>query len=103
MILKVPQEYLLSDYDFGFTAVDEDEVVEPIITDVKSATNEELEVKLQLVVEQHNSKLQQVEKLIIPLLLNLLKDADTKEYIKWPNRKPIIETQIEKILSITRS
>lgn len=103
MILKVPQEYLLSDYDFGFTAVDEDEVVEPIITDVKSATNEELEVKLQYVVEQHNNKLQQVEKLIIPLLLNLLKDADTKEYIKWPNRKPIIETQIEKILSITRS
>jgi hypothetical protein len=103
MSIKIPQEYLLSEYDFGFTAVDEGEVVEPIITDVRSANSEELENKLQIAVDQYNNKLQQVEKLIIPLLLNLLKDADTKEYIKWPNRKPVIEKQIEKILAITRS
>ena len=78
--------------DFGFTAVDEEEVAEPIVTDVKSATVEEL-----------RSKLLEVEKLVMPLLVNLLKDADTKEYIKWPNRKPVIEKQIEKILAVTRS
>jgi len=37
----------------------------------------------------------------MPLLANLLKNPD-KDYIKWPNRKPIIEAQIAKILEITR-
>ena len=87
----IPKEYLDLSNDFGFTAVDEEEVAEPIVTDVKSATVEELK-----------GKLLEVEKLIMPLLVNLLKDADTKEYIRWPNRKPVIEKQIEKILSITR-
>lgn len=88
---NIPREYLDLSNDFGFTAVDEDEVTEPIITNVKTATVEEL-----------RGKLLEVEKLIMPLLVNLLKDADTKEYIRWPNRKEVIEKQIEKILLITR-
>jgi hypothetical protein len=88
---NIPREYLDLSNDFGFTAVDEDEVTEPIITNVKSATVDEL-----------RSKLLEVEKLIMPLLVNLLKDADTKEYIRWPNRKDVIEKQIERILLITR-
>ena len=90
--MAIPKEYMDLSNDFGFTAVDEDEVTEPIITDVKSTTEETLK-----------NKLLEVEKLIMPLLVNLVKDSETKEYIKWPNRKPIIEKQIEKILSITRS
>jgi hypothetical protein len=43
-----------------------------------------------------------VEKLIMPLLYNLLKNKE-KDYIYWPNREPIIRTQIEKILEITRT
>ena len=89
---RIPSEYLDLSNDYGFTAVDEDEVSEPIVTDVKQSTNDELK-----------SKLHQVEKLVMPLLVNLLKDADTKEYIKWPDRRPIIEGQIEKILRIIRS
>lgn len=100
---NLPKEYLNLSNDFGFTAVDEEEVVEPIITDVKSATSEDFETRLTQVIDNHAVKLNEVEKLIIPLLMNLLKDADTKEYIKWPNRRPVIEKQIEKILSITRS
>lgn len=88
----IPKEYLDLTNDFGFTAVDEEEVAEPIVTDVKTATVEELK-----------SRLLEVEKLVMPLLVNLLKDADTKEYIKWPNRKAVIEKQIEKILSVTRT
>ena len=103
MAIKIPQEYLTSDFDFGFTAVDEEEVADPIITDVKNTTQTQLESQLQQVIDQHSSKLLEVEKLIIPLLMNLLKDADTKEYIKWPNRRPVIEKQIERILAITRS
>jgi len=90
--MTIPKEYLDLSNDFGFTAVDEGEVTEPIITDVKSSTEEQL-----------RKKLLEVEKLVMPLLVNLLKDADTKEYIKWPNRKPVIEKQIEKILAITRT
>ena len=103
MTFKIPQEYLSSNNDFGFTAVDEGEVVDPIITDVEASASEDLEKRLQQVYDEHASKLLQVEKLIIPLLMNLLKDADTKEYIKWPNRRPVIEKQIEKILAITRT
>lgn len=90
--MAIPKEYLDLSNDFGFTAVDEEEVAEPIVTDVKSATVEELKAKLL-----------EVEKLIMPLLVNLLKDSETKDYIKWPNRKPVIEKQIEKILAITRT
>ena len=47
------------------------------------------------------SRLVDVEKLIMPLLVNLLKSAD-KDYIHWPNRKDKIQAQIDKLLSITR-
>ena len=47
------------------------------------------------------AKLKAVEVLILPLLVNLMKNPE-KETIKWPNRAPIIEKQIEKILAITR-
>ena len=42
MAIKIPQEYLTSDFDFGFTAVDEGEVVDPIITDVEASASEDL-------------------------------------------------------------
>lgn len=90
--MTIPKEYLDLSNDFGFTLVNEEEVAEPLVTDVKSATVEELKEKLL-----------SVEKLIIPLLVNLMKDSDTKDYIKWPNRKVVIEKQIEKILVITRN
>ena len=44
-----------------------------------------------------------IEKLIIPLIENLQKDGNTKEYISWPNRIPILEAQKDKILQVTRS
>jgi chromosome segregation ATPase len=50
-----------------------------------------------------DEKLKDVEKLIIPLLINLIKpDSLEKKYIYWPNRKPIIERQIKRIMAITR-
>jgi len=96
---NIPKEYLTSNNDFGFTAVDEQEVAEPIITDVKTATA----ASVEKTVEEISSKLAHVEQLVMPLLVNLLKDADTKEYIKWPNRRAILEDRIQKILKITRS
>jgi len=52
-------------------------------------------------VEQYKERLEQVEKIIMPFLTKLLKTAD-QPIIKWPNRGPVIEKQIQKILSLTR-
>jgi hypothetical protein len=76
------------DNDFGFTATDETEYTAVIAE--KDDT-----------VQEYKDRLTQVEKLILPFLTNLLKTAD-QPIIKWPNRKPILESQIQKILNLTR-
>jgi len=60
-----------------------------------------IEQHKQLVTAEVRGKLQQVEQLILPLLYNLQKNPD-KEYIHWPNRKDIIQKQIDKITQVTR-
>ena len=52
---------------------------------------------------KYKSRMLAVEKLIIPLIENLQKDGEIKEYIRWPNRTAILETQKTKILQVTRS
>ena len=52
-------------------------------------------------VEKVNGKLKEVERLIMPLMFNLMKNPEN-QYIKWPGRKPVIEKQIKKILEVTR-
>ena len=91
MASKIPIEYLDLNNDFGFTAVHENDVVDPLITEVKTTADADTKQKLAT-----------VEKLILPLLVNLMKNPD-KDYIHWPNRVPLIEKQIDKILAITRS
>ena len=41
-----------------------------------------------------------IEKIVLPFLFNLSKSDEP--YIHWPNRKPIIKAQIEKLLKLTR-
>jgi hypothetical protein len=72
------------DFDFGFTAVDFDPTA------------------VQAEVDTAQSKLIQLEALILPLLKNLQKNPE-KEYIHWPNRAPVIQKQIDRILAVTRS
>jgi hypothetical protein len=55
-----------------------------------------------LIEKDVKEKLAAVEKLILPLLVNLMKNPQ-QDTIKWPGRAPIIEKQIEKILAITRT
>jgi hypothetical protein len=85
-INKILAEY--AEDDFGFTAVDEAEY-EAVIAE-KDET-----------VEEYKARLLQVEKIIMPFLTNLYKTAE-QPYIHWPNRGPIIEKQIQKLLSLTR-
>jgi|TARA_B100001996_G_C18584437_1_gene563609 hypothetical protein len=133
--------------DFGFTAVDQDElktktgedasigkeVAEKLEAVAKSSAGQansaqidELDSKLDLLtklvgkslneLDDHKDNLTQIdsnkeldykdrliecEKLILPLLQNLMKNED-KEYIYWPNRKAIIQSQIDRLQKITQ-
>lgn len=120
------------DIDFGFTAVDEEELrsIAPSpsseeVSEKLESTGEGLkllEYKMDNVVDKLgemleevstvkeyynnekvivNSRLKEVEDLILPLLQNLMKNKE-KEYIYWPNREAIINQQIERITNITR-
>lgn len=117
--------------DFGFSAVDETEVtqtVDPntlettVIKETVSTSSEaisRIEDKMNTILqlyndgklgieleraqlqEQTSAKLLELEKMIVPLLVNLMRNPD-KEYIYWPNRKDKIQDQINKVLMITR-
>ena len=85
---KLFKEYENLDNDFGFSAVSEAEYNAVINNTTQTADN-------------YKARLEEVEKMIIPFLKKLHSTGD-KEYIYWPNRKPVIESQIEKILKVTR-
>lgn len=85
---KILKEYQTSDNDFGFSAVSEEEYNSIINTTAKTA-------------DDYKNRLTELEKMIIPFLQKLHSTGD-KEYIYWPNRKPIIEKQIERIIKLTR-
>jgi hypothetical protein len=73
-------------FDFGFSFADENEVAGPQTSSVE---------------EVYKKKLLDLENMILPLLNNLMKNPD-KPFIKWENRVPVIEAQIEKIKALTR-
>jgi len=66
-----------------------------------SVGNFDMDTYKALIDKESQEKLKKLEALIMPLLLNLKKNP-TKDTIKWPNREPIIDAQIAKILAITR-
>ena len=71
-------------------------------TDMTSLAKE-LEERKKDIDLKFKARMLAVEKLIVPLIENLMKDGNTKEYIKWPNRIPILEAQKQKIVQVTRS
>ena len=84
---KLAQEFDIGD-DFGFSAVSEAEYNSVINKTAQTA-------------DDYKARLNELEKMIVPFLTKLHSTGD-KEYIYWPNRKPVIEKQIEKILKLTR-
>ena len=84
---QLAKQYSVED-DFGFSAVSEEEY--------NSVIN-----KTTATAEDYKARLQELEKMIVPFLTKLHSTGD-KEYIYWPNRKPAIEKQIEKILQLTK-
>jgi len=85
-INKIMAEY--GESDFGFTTVDEAEYQAVIAEKEETA-------------EEYKARLAQVEKIIMPFLTNLYKTS-SQPYIHWPNRGPILEAQMQKILTLTR-
>jgi hypothetical protein len=122
------------EFDFGFTAVDEEELglaatpptppapsvspdamaaITAQIADLRSAVVamkpatsaqvvNEVEERANATREECKEKLQAVERLILPLLTNLMKNPE-KSYIKWEGRAEKIAAQIDKITAVTRS
>ena len=118
-------------FDYGFTAVSADEVdkteqqgqkieevsqnsiaidnkisqlmeiVNQVLSLQQQTTHDEVQNKLVELENKVKDKMGSVEKLILPLLVNLYKTAD-EPYIHWPNRKQVVEEQIKKILTVTR-
>jgi hypothetical protein len=85
---RIMREYANVEDDFGFSAVSEEEY--------NAVVNKTAET-----ADDYKTRLAEVEKMIIPFLQKLHSTGE-KEYIYWPNRKPIIEKQIERILKLTR-
>ena len=80
--------------DFGFSAVSEDELKErerKLQTDLQQRSSQ-----LDDVTKSYQQKLEQLYKLIMPLLINLQKNPD-KEYIFWPNRAEKVKEFVKKI------
>jgi len=79
-------------FDFGFTAVDEDELQTVQQTAAVAHNAEQLAMTTQ-------SRLDKLYNSVIPLLNNLKKNPE-KEYILWPNRLEkieLFETKLQQI------
>lgn len=79
-------------FDFGFTAVDEDEL----------EAVQSIKAEAEMVNESASTTQEKLDKLyntIMPLLTNLKKNPE-KEYILWPNRTEKIEQFEQKLLDI---
>ena len=120
---EIPEEYLNGDFDFGFTAADEDELNALVQLDDQSTPDEikEMQDKLDLILQMNSTcdgagqvkeqydeilkvKMEEIEKVTLPLLLNLKKNKQ-KDYLYWPGgeREAKCELQVQKVLNITRS
>ena len=63
--------------------------------------SDDVQVAIAQAQQEVKGKVEDLEQLIMPLLVNLLKTAD-KEYIHWPNREAQVKGTIDKVLAITR-
>jgi len=72
------------------------------LTDSMRVLSDEMADRKEELNDKWGSRMNQVEELIIPLLKNLAKDGDKKEYIRWPGRTDILNSQIDKITAVTR-
>jgi hypothetical protein len=113
-------------FDFGFTAVNEDElgsILGPSKPEVESASAEEIremQDKLDLILQINSTcdganevkdqydillqaKMNEIESVVMPLLQNLKKNPE-KDYLYWPGAQRVTQCdlQMQKLMNITR-
>ena len=84
----------LDEFDFGFTAVSEDEL-KAMERQLQQQVDEK-HTELEAVSRTYEEKLTTLYKMVMPLLNNLAKDAD-KDYIFWPGRQKKMLDFIKKV------
>ena len=72
------------------------------LTDSMRVMQDDLLDRKEELNDKWSGRMNEVEELILPLLKNLAKDGDKKEYIRWPGRTDILNSQIDKITAVTR-
>jgi len=89
----------LGDFDFGFTAVSEDELKElERQLEAKVAVQDQ---QLKQVAASYEEKLNTLYKMVMPLLNNLAKDAE-KDYIYWPGRQKKMQEFIKQVEALVK-
>ena len=89
----------LGDFDFGFTAVSEDEL--KVIERELEAKVAHQDQELKQVAASYEEKLNTLYKMVMPLLKNLAKDAD-KDYIYWPDRQKKMQDFIKQVEALVQ-
>ena len=84
----------LLEFDFGFTAVDEDEL-EAVQKLTETAASQEA------TASDYETKMNNLYNAILPLLSNLKKNPE-KDYIHWPNRTEKVEAFEDLIANIIK-
>ena len=74
---------------------------ELLVTSESAQQIQKIESEKDRLQAELSEKVEDLEKIIMPLLVNLLKTSD-KEYIYWPKRKDTVQDQIDRVLAITR-
>ena len=72
------------------------------LTDSMRVMSDEMTDRKEELNDKWGTKMNEVEGLILPLLQNLAKDGDKREWIKWPGRTDILNKQIDAITAVTR-
>ena len=62
---------------------------------------DEVEERKNQLNDQYREKLSEVEKTVLPLLINLTKNPE-REYLKWPDRVTKVKSYIQRVLKLTR-
>ena len=95
MKTTVDDLYDFDNNDFGFSAVSETEL--KAMEKQLQAQVQEKNTQLEAVSQSYEEKLNALYKMIMPLLVNLAKDGDNKEYIYWPGRQKKMQDFIQKV------
>tara|TARA_B100000929_G_C15422691_1_gene391917 strand:- start:651 stop:1016 length:366 start_codon:yes stop_codon:yes gene_type:complete len=74
--------------------------IKSMMNEVMQITAEKDSVNKEIASADVKSRFKEIEKIVLPFLYNLSKSDEP--YIHWPNRGPIIRSQIEKVLKLTR-